>query len=371
MTQNICVLRSLCSWFIVETIMRNISYDSATYLKQRQGFTIVELLIVVVVIAILASITIVSYNGITKSARNSAVQSTLSQAAQKLEITRMNNADDAYPATLSAAGLNLVNSGDTTYTYAVSSDSKLYCLASSQSGRTYFVTSTIRSPRPGICTGTTGVPGTGEVASDGSSTAPVTPPVTPPVTASSIWNSQTPGSVQAFYTDGGGSLKVGNRFYTTNNNGITVKGLRIYNPASSDSTFLSLPVTAYAYKNDWFGAVVSGNTTFSSTPIATKAYSGTRTAGSWTDILFDTPFTLPKITPSSGATDLLTLAVQFSGGNHYSYITLGSYLYVESTSQPGTYLSEDSDLGRGVNTLSSGSSTAYYGIDLLFSPITP
>jgi prepilin-type N-terminal cleavage/methylation domain-containing protein len=34
----------------------------------RQGFTIVELLIVVIVIAILAAITIVAYNGITNRA---------------------------------------------------------------------------------------------------------------------------------------------------------------------------------------------------------------------------------------------------------------------------------------------------------------
>jgi prepilin-type N-terminal cleavage/methylation domain-containing protein len=38
--------------------------------KKSQGFTIVELLIVVVVIAILAAITIVSYNGVTERARN-------------------------------------------------------------------------------------------------------------------------------------------------------------------------------------------------------------------------------------------------------------------------------------------------------------
>lgn len=40
--------------------------------SSRRGFTIVELLIVIVVIAILAAITIVSYNGITLRAKNSA-----------------------------------------------------------------------------------------------------------------------------------------------------------------------------------------------------------------------------------------------------------------------------------------------------------
>ncbi len=45
-----------------------------TQTKSR-GFTIVELLIVIVVIAILAAITIVAYNGITRSANASAAKS--------------------------------------------------------------------------------------------------------------------------------------------------------------------------------------------------------------------------------------------------------------------------------------------------------
>jgi prepilin-type N-terminal cleavage/methylation domain-containing protein len=54
----------------------------------RSGFTIVELLIVVVVIAILAAITIVSYNGIQQRAKLAAAKSdlaTLSQAIQAAE----------------------------------------------------------------------------------------------------------------------------------------------------------------------------------------------------------------------------------------------------------------------------------------------
>lgn len=43
------------------------------HIIRQNGFTIVELLIVVVVIAILAAITIVSYNGITNQAKNSAI----------------------------------------------------------------------------------------------------------------------------------------------------------------------------------------------------------------------------------------------------------------------------------------------------------
>lgn len=51
--------------------------------QQRAGFTIVELLIVVIVIAILATITIVGFNGIQNRAKNSAAQNQASQVAKK------------------------------------------------------------------------------------------------------------------------------------------------------------------------------------------------------------------------------------------------------------------------------------------------
>lgn len=57
-----------------------------TNLQSDRGFTIVELLIVVVVIAILAAITIVSYNGITNRANASASKATASTWQKKVEL---------------------------------------------------------------------------------------------------------------------------------------------------------------------------------------------------------------------------------------------------------------------------------------------
>ena len=48
----------------------------------KSGFTIVELLIVIVIIAILAAITVVAYNGIQERARDSARKSDLAQLAK-------------------------------------------------------------------------------------------------------------------------------------------------------------------------------------------------------------------------------------------------------------------------------------------------
>jgi prepilin-type N-terminal cleavage/methylation domain-containing protein len=56
-----------------------------------KGFTIVELLIVIVVIAILAAITIVSYNGIQTRAKVSVVQSDLRNIANQMEIFKVEN----------------------------------------------------------------------------------------------------------------------------------------------------------------------------------------------------------------------------------------------------------------------------------------
>ena len=67
-----------------------------------RGFTIVELLIVIVVIAILAAITIVAYNGIQNRARASASQSAANTLAKKAEAA--NAVASAYPNTITTTG---------------------------------------------------------------------------------------------------------------------------------------------------------------------------------------------------------------------------------------------------------------------------
>ena len=65
-----------------------IQYDNYRRTGQA-GFTIVELLIVIVVIAILAAITIVAYNGIQNRAYDSVVASDISAARKKLEMAKV------------------------------------------------------------------------------------------------------------------------------------------------------------------------------------------------------------------------------------------------------------------------------------------
>lgn len=61
--------------------------------RKTSGFTIVELLIVIVVIAILAAIVIVAYNGVQTRARDSKIEGDLLQLEQAIRAARVNRND--------------------------------------------------------------------------------------------------------------------------------------------------------------------------------------------------------------------------------------------------------------------------------------
>lgn len=85
-------------------------------MKQKaHGFTIVELLIVIVVIAVLAAITVVAYNGITRRANNTAIIS-----AAKNSLTIINGyiaMNGSYPSTNGGACLTPTSGCATTVAY--------------------------------------------------------------------------------------------------------------------------------------------------------------------------------------------------------------------------------------------------------------
>ena len=123
-----------------------------TFLSVRdtRGFTIVELLIVIVVIAILAAITIVAYNGIQNRAHDSAVQTDLRQLGQSMSRYYVEN-NDTFPA-MSASGAGSFqkvskNSYGNHYTYQGNEYNLLFCyntstgvfayIANSKSGKVF------------------------------------------------------------------------------------------------------------------------------------------------------------------------------------------------------------------------------------------
>ncbi len=88
---------------------------------RQQGFTIVELLIVIVVIGILAAIVIVTFNGIQNRAVETAAKSDLRGAAKIMEITK--TTDGLYPSTFpsevrSSPGITLTLTESTLPYYA-------------------------------------------------------------------------------------------------------------------------------------------------------------------------------------------------------------------------------------------------------------
>lgn len=87
-------------------------------LKDQKGFTIVELLIVIVVIGILAAITIVAFNGVQNRGRTSSAESAANTIIKKAEAA--NSLVSSYPQTaagfaankessLTGSGLEVVN----------------------------------------------------------------------------------------------------------------------------------------------------------------------------------------------------------------------------------------------------------------------
>lgn len=117
--------------------------------KKQSGFTIVELLIVVVVIAILATVSIVAYTNIQNRAHDSAVQSDIKSIAKQFDIYKVTNG--VYPVgSAQLSPLNLkVAKGSYGNGFASNAHNLLYCrvtadgpdkfalVASSKSGTVY------------------------------------------------------------------------------------------------------------------------------------------------------------------------------------------------------------------------------------------
>lgn len=121
------------------------------WVQNRKGFTIVELLIVIVVIGILAAIVIISYNGIQQRARTSAVTADLVNTYKQLTAYQLDNS--AYPTTLAAAGIN--GSGGTTFQYTVNNvaSPQTFCVTGTNGNVSYKVSESSNTPVSGGCPG--------------------------------------------------------------------------------------------------------------------------------------------------------------------------------------------------------------------------
>lgn len=83
------------------------TFSKLKTMKEERGFTIVELLIVIIVIAILAAIVIVAYNGVTARANTSKAQTNAVAIQKKAEAYNADNSsvggNGVYPASATTA----------------------------------------------------------------------------------------------------------------------------------------------------------------------------------------------------------------------------------------------------------------------------
>ncbi len=116
--------------------------------RSQSGFTIVELLIVVVVIAILAVITIVAYNGIQNRAKDAATQTTVRQAVNKITIYHQDNS--VYPASIADAGL-VASTNGIDVSYKTNGSFNTFCVSAAQGNVKYYYSTNERTILSGSC----------------------------------------------------------------------------------------------------------------------------------------------------------------------------------------------------------------------------
>lgn len=115
----------------------------------RRGFTIVELLVVIVVIGILSAITIVSYNGITRNAKITALKADLHTAAMQIALVQADTG--TYPAPSLPSDIKAGSGNSFLYT----SNGSTFCLTgrTNQSNIASFYISDGGTITEGACSG--------------------------------------------------------------------------------------------------------------------------------------------------------------------------------------------------------------------------
>ena len=98
----------------------------------------------------------VSYNGISSKAKESALKSTLEQSSKKLEIYKLQDSTQSYPSGstgYTSAGLSEPNNITYDYTQSGTGTNSTYCLQASYNNTdlTYYVSNTSPNPTEGEC----------------------------------------------------------------------------------------------------------------------------------------------------------------------------------------------------------------------------
>lgn len=117
-------------------------------LKPSKGFTIVELLVVIVVIGLLAAITIVAFNGVQRRANESVATNMASSAKHQLLAYQTTNG--AFPVAANLADAGVVSTEGTNYQYTTTTDG--FCLTATKGQSSVKITEST-TPSAGGCSG--------------------------------------------------------------------------------------------------------------------------------------------------------------------------------------------------------------------------
>lgn len=134
------------------------SFKNKNKLWLNSGFTIVELLVVIVVIGILTSIVLVSFSGINQRAIVASIQSDLKNSAIQMKMYQVSNSD-SFPnsidcsASPAANSICLKSSGSNTYSdFQITNNggASKFCITLSNGQYNYYITDSA-PPQPGTC----------------------------------------------------------------------------------------------------------------------------------------------------------------------------------------------------------------------------
>lgn len=126
--------------------MSNKSLSKHRQNNKQFGFTIVELLVVIVIIGILAAITVVAYTGISAKANEATIQSDSDNTSKKLKLYYAEH--DVYPSSIGEDGCPVHDDKDyciklspgSTFVYSSSSPYQTFTLEVTRLAKTYRTT---------------------------------------------------------------------------------------------------------------------------------------------------------------------------------------------------------------------------------------
>lgn len=147
------------------------------------GFTIIELLIVIIVIGILATIILLAYTNVTRQAAISRIKYDLEQAYKQLDVYNVNYG--AFPVDQPAALAVVKVSDGTTLEYSKTTAGYCITTSSTTAQKSFYFDSVQRSLLEGTCPGHVGYTGGGSGGSGGSGSTTVVGTVTSLTTTNS------------------------------------------------------------------------------------------------------------------------------------------------------------------------------------------